>query len=320
MMPYLFKIGPFELRIYSLMIILALLLGIFMMRRRAKQLGKSPEAIENMVIIIFIFALLGARIYYVIFAWENYKDNIWEIFAIWHGGLAIHGGIIFGIIAAAVYSYYKKIGFLFMGDMIFPWVLIGQGLGRFGNFANGEAHGFPTITPPEIIFRFKPVFSEFWGKTLASLHLNGDPLTVSKIPEIIGDKYVYINFEGKDYLLKQYVPWGISFPEKFMPPAYMDFGTLPVHPTFFYEMILNFIGGAIMYYFWRQDKWLGTGAIMGMYLVFYGFIRGFVTFFRADDLMIGFLRAPHLISIVLIIAGSILILRGVGKERRLSLK
>lgn len=320
MMPYLFKIGPFELRIYSLMIILALLLGIFMMRRRAKKLGYSPELIENMVITVFVFGLLGARIYYVIFAWDNYKDNLWEIFAIWHGGLAIHGGIIFGIIAAAFYAKYKKLSILFMGDMIFPWLILGQGMGRLGNFANGEAHGVPTMTPPEIIFRLKPVFMDFWQQTLATLHLFPDPKTVSKIPEVIARTSNVINFEGKDYLLKEYVPWGISFPATYFPPAYQDFGSLPVHPTFFYEMILNFIAAGIMYYFWRKDKWISTGVIMGMYLVFYGIIRGFVTFFRADDLMIGFLRAPHLASIALIIAGSVLIVRGVKKERKLSLK
>lgn len=320
MMPYLFKIGSFELRIYSLMIILALLLGLFMIRRRAKALGYDPEKIENMVVLVFVCGLIGARIYYVIFAWDNYKNNLWEIFAIWHGGLAIHGGIIFGIMAAGIYAYYKKMSILFMGDMIFPWMLIGQGMGRLGNFTNGEAHGVPTLTPPEIIFRLKPAFNDFWSQTLSTLHLLPEPRTISKIADIIREKNVVINFEGKDYLLREFVPWGISFPAKFMPQAYIDFGTLPVHPTFFYEMILNFIGGAIMYYFWRQDKWISTGVIMGMYLAFYGLIRGFVTFFRADDLMIGFLRAPHLASIALIIAGSGLIIHGVMKTKKLKLK
>ena len=315
MMPSLFKIGFLDLRIYSLMIILALILTIFMTKRRVKQLKFNPESMENMVIIIFAFAIIGARIYYVIFAWDSYKDNLLDIFAIWKGGLAIHGGIICGLIAAAIYSHYKKVNLLFMGDVIFPWVLLGQGFGRIGNFANGEAHGFPTITPPEVIFSVKPSFNEFWNKVLSTMQLYPEPSTISQIPSLLKDNPVTVEFQGKAYLLHDYVPWGVSFPSKYLSAAYREFGSLPVHPTFFYEMILNFIGWGIMYYFWRKDKWISTGLIMVIYLVFYGVIRGFVTFFRADDLMLGGFRAPHIISLILIATGSVLIANGIKKHK-----
>ena len=105
------------------------------------------------------------------------------------------------------------------------------------------------------------------------------------------------------------MPWGISFTNKYMPAAYRDFGTLAVHPTFFYEMILNFTAAAIMYYFWRNSKNISTGLIFGIYLVSYGLIRGFVTMFRADDLMLGFIRAPHAASLAFICVGIYLIIR-----------
>lgn len=308
MMPYLFKIGNFELRIYSLMIIIGLLICIYMAGRKMVKMGYKKEYLENMIIVVFIAALIGARIYYVIFSWEYYKDNPLEIFAVWHGGLAIHGGVIMGFIAALIYSHYLKIKVMLFGDLVAPWLLFGQGLGRLGNFANGEAHGVPTITPPDIIFQFKPVFIDFWNTVLNTFNLSNTPESVSKLNEIV-KQGAEVTFQGKVYELKEYVPWGISFTDKYMPAAYRDFGTLAVHPTFFYEMILNFTAAAIMYYFWRNSRNISTGLIFGIYLVSYGLIRGFVTIFRADDLMLGFIRAPHAASLAFICAGIFLIIR-----------
>lgn len=308
MMPYLFKIGNFELRIYSLMIIIGLLLTLFITSKKMKKMGYKQEYLENMIIVVFIAALIGARIYYVIFSWEYYKDNPLEIFAVWHGGLAIHGGVIMGFIAALIYSHYLKIKVMLFGDLIAPWLLFGQGLGRLGNFANGEAHGVPTITPPDIIFQFKPVFIDFWNTVLNTFNLSNTPESVSKLNDIV-KQGAEVTFQGKVYELKEYVPWGISFTDKYMPAAYRDFGTLAVHPTFFYEMILNFTAAAIMYYFWRNSRNISTGLIFGIYLVSYGLIRGFVTMFRADDLMLGFIRAPHAASFAFICAGIFLIIR-----------
>lgn len=308
MMPYLFKIGNFELRIYSLMIIIGLLICIYMAGRKMVKMGYKKEYLENMIIVVFIAALIGARIYYVIFSWEYYKDNPLEIFAVWHGGLAIHGGVIMGFIAALIYSHYLKIKVMLFGDLIAPWLLFGQGLGRLGNFANGEAHGVPTITPPDIIFQFKPVFIDFWNTVLNTFNLSNTPESVSKLNDIV-KQGAEVTFQGKVYELKEYVPWGISFTDKYMPAAYRDFGTLTVHPTFFYEMILNFTAAAIMYYFWRNSRNISTGLIFGIYLVSYGLIRGFVTMFRADDLMLGFIRAPHAASLAFICAGIFLIIR-----------
>ena len=308
MMPYLFKIGNFELRIYSLMIIIGLLICIVMAGRKMVKMGYKKEYLENMIIVVFIAALIGARIYYVIFSWEYYKDNPLEIFAVWHGGLAIHGGVIMGFIAALIYSHYLKIKVMLFGDLIAPWLLFGQGLGRLGNFANGEAHGVPTITPPDIIFQFKPVFIDFWNTVLNTFNLSNTPESVSKLNDIV-KQGAEVTFQGKVYELKEYVPWGISFTDKYMPAAYRDFGTLAVHPTFFYEMILNFTAATIMYYFWRNSRNISTGLIFGIYLVSYGLIRGFVTMFRADDLMLGFIRAPHAASLAFICAGIFLIIR-----------
>ena len=308
MMPYLFKIGNFELRIYSLMIIIGLLLTLFITSKKMKKMGYKQEYLENMIIVVFIAALLGARIYYVIFNWEYYKSEPLEIFKVWHGGLAIHGGVILGFIASVIYGHYIKIKVMFFGDLIAPWLLFGQGLGRLGNFANGEAHGVPTIVPPDIIFRLKPIFTDFWATVLNTFNLSNNPESISKLNDIVKNG-AEVTFQGRVYELKEYVPWGISFTNKYMPAAYRDFGTLPVHPTFFYEMILNFTGAFIMFLFWRNDKNISTGLIFGIYLISYGLIRAFVTMFRADDLMLGVLRAPHVASLGFVAVGTFLVIR-----------
>lgn len=316
MMPYLLQIGSFELRYYSLMYIIGLLLSIYLAKRRAKQLGVKPEIMENIVILIFIFSIIGGRLYYVLFNWDYYAQDPLSALAIWNGGLAIHGGVIAGGISAIFIQRYYKLAPLFTLDIIAPLLLLSQGIGRFGNFANGEAHGVPTITPPEIIFRIKPVFTEFWATTLSTLKLDNTPESISSIAMMIKSSDIFINFSDKAYQLKEYVPWGISFPPTYMPPAYLEFGTLPVHPTFFYEMILNFIfAGLMLYFFWRKDKYIGSGIILGSYFISYGFIRGFITFFRADDLMWGVFRAPHIASIGFIIFGVLLIVRGYRKVK-----
>lgn len=308
MMPYLFEIGGFQVRVYSLMYILVLIITIFFLRRKAKKMGYNPQILENIAITLFITGLIGARAYYVILSWDFYKHNPLEIFAVWHGGLAIHGGIIGGFIGAILYAKYNKMKAFFIGDMIAPFLLVGQGIGRFGNFANGEAHGVPTITPPEIIFKIKPIFLDFWYSALYQLKIPNKPESLSLLQEkIAAGQQFAVNFQGKEYILKEYAPWGISFPATYMPHAYLDFGTLAVHPTFFYEMILNFIGAAVIFYFWRQDKYISSGLLFGLYLIFYAFIRSFVTMFRADDLMVGFMRAPHLAGLIFLFFGVVLI-------------
>jgi len=300
MFPVLFKIGFFELRVYSLMYIISLVIAIYAVKRKADVIGLAKEELENSVIIIFLASILGARAYYVALRWDYYNGDFFEMLAIWHGGLAIHGGIIGGIIACLIYCKRKGISPLMIGDAAVPWLLLGQGLGRIGNLANGEAHGVPTLVPPSIIFRMQDNFREFWNSALSQVGLNSSPYSVSNLADKLP---VDVNFEGKVYTLKEYFSWGMSFTDKYNAAAFQDFGTLPVHPTFVYEMVLNFLFFIPLYMLWRKDENIGRGQMVGLYLIFYGVIRAFVTFFRADDLMVGMFRAPHLISIVMVIAG-----------------
>ena len=135
------KIGNFTIAYYGICIAVGMLLGIAALCHRAKETGQKPDDYIDISIWTMIFAIVGARAYYVIFAWDLYKDDVLSIFNIRQGGLAIYGGIIAGIITLAVLSKIKKIRFLTLLDTCVIGLPIGQILGRWGNFFNREAFG-----------------------------------------------------------------------------------------------------------------------------------------------------------------------------------
>ena len=114
---------------------------------RVKSRGQNPDHLSNILIYGLISALVGARLYYVIFSFSNYVNNPAEIFAIWHGGLAIHGALIGGILSTAIYTKRHAINFWYWADLIIPSVILGQAIGRWGNYMNQEAFGSPTSLP-----------------------------------------------------------------------------------------------------------------------------------------------------------------------------
>lgn len=132
---------------YGIIIAFGFVLAAFYVCNRSKQFGLTSDSIVDLLIFALPIAIICARAYYVIFSWESYKDNILEIFAIWHGGLAIYGGIIGSIVTAYVFCSIKKINFGDLVDLGSLGILIGQIIGRWGNFVNAEAYGGPTNLP-----------------------------------------------------------------------------------------------------------------------------------------------------------------------------
>ena len=146
--PIAFSLFGLEVRWYGILIATGMMLGLLLTMKRA---NKSKKLVQDDIIDIFLWmlpaAILGARLYYVIFEWEYYAHNPSEILAIWHGGMAIHGGILAGILAAFIVCSAKKINFFEMADLIMPGLALGQAIGRWGNFFNQEAHGVETTLP-----------------------------------------------------------------------------------------------------------------------------------------------------------------------------
>lgn len=145
--PIIFEIGPFVLRWYGLLIATAVLLGATLSQYLAKRRKVNPDLLADLAIWLVIGAIPCARLYYVLFEWQEYAQRPGDIIAIWQGGIAIHGAIIGGIIATLIFARIKKISVWQLLDLVMPSLALGQAIGRWGNFFNSEAFGKPTNLP-----------------------------------------------------------------------------------------------------------------------------------------------------------------------------
>jgi len=132
---------------YGIIIALGVLLGIYLAVRHANKLGYNQEVIIDFSLLAIPLAIIGARLYYVIFSWEYYSKNPGDIIKIWEGGLAIYGAVIGGVISALIFARRRKINFWELCDIAAPSLILGQALGRWGNFFNQEAYGYAINNP-----------------------------------------------------------------------------------------------------------------------------------------------------------------------------
>lgn len=145
--PLLFQLGPFSLRWYGLLIALAVLLGLVLATRLGKLRGIDPALIADLLPILVLAAVVGARLYYVLFEWRQYQLNWLDALAVWRGGIAIHGALLGGTAAVILYARWRRLPFWNLLDVLLPSVALGQAIGRWGNFFNSEAFGLPTDLP-----------------------------------------------------------------------------------------------------------------------------------------------------------------------------
>lgn len=130
-----------DIAYYGIVIALAMAAGVGLILREAKKTGQDQDFYMDMLLLSIIVGIVGARVYYVVFSWDYYKENLWEIFNTRGGGLAIYGGILFGVATACLYSRKKGIHLGKMVDTACLGLVLGQILGRWGNFFNREAFG-----------------------------------------------------------------------------------------------------------------------------------------------------------------------------------
>ncbi|MCF8011831.1 MAG: prolipoprotein diacylglyceryl transferase [Clostridiales bacterium] len=181
--PVALEIGSITVRWYGITMASAFIMGTILAYYRAASNKIDPDHILNLITLIIPFSIIGARIYYVIFEWENYAGNFYEIIAIWHGGLAIHGGIIGGIAAGLIYTRIKQLPPLKIADILSPSLILGQAIGRWGNFINQEAHGGP------VSHTFINRFPEFIEK---QMYINGQYYHPTFLYESFWDLLVFI--------------------------------------------------------------------------------------------------------------------------------
>ncbi len=144
MNPIVINLFGIEIRWYSVLLLLAVIIGIFLLIQEGKKYEYSKDFLFNLSFWTVIFGFIGARLYYVVFNYKMYLDDPISILKVWEGGLAIHGGIIAGILTLILYCRRYNVRILKITDMASISLLLGQAIGRWGNFFNGEAHGGAT--------------------------------------------------------------------------------------------------------------------------------------------------------------------------------
>ncbi|MCX7822801.1 MAG: prolipoprotein diacylglyceryl transferase [Syntrophobacterales bacterium] len=156
--PELVRIGPFAVRWYGLMYLLGFMAAYLLIprQRKAQNLGLKGEMLQDLIFWLALGVIVGGRLGYILFyQYGNlyfYLTNPLEIIAVWHGGMSFHGGFIGSVLAGYRFSVKKNLSFVDLADCVMPVVPIGLGLGRIGNFINGELYGRPTDVPWAMVF------------------------------------------------------------------------------------------------------------------------------------------------------------------------
>ncbi len=241
-------LGFIQIYWYSLFIFFGILVGTFVILKECKRQNINEDFIVNLIFYTVIFGLIGARLYYVCFNLDYYLKYPLEILEIWNGGLAIHGGIIAGLLCIFIYCKKYNAKLLKLLDIIVVGLIIGQAIGRWGNFFNQEAYGAIT--------------------TLENLQKLG-------IPDFIIDG-MYIG------------------------GAYRQ-------PAFLYESIWC-LAGFIALLIVRHYRYLKTGQLTGVYLIWYSIGRFFIEGMRTDSLMLGSLKMAQIVSIAGIAIGVLMLI------------
>ena len=243
----LFSIFGIDVYTYGLLIAIGVVLGFVYATRETQKQGISQDDFLNMFLIGVPAAIVCARLYYVIFSWESYKDNLIDIFNIRGGGIAIYGGVIGAAASILIYCKVKNLNAKKVFDILAVGLLIGQTIGRWGNFVNGEAFGGHTD-----------------------------------------------------------LPWAMTIKQDGRLVAYS------VHPTFFYESVLNALGILVLCLYKRKQAF--DGEIFCGYMVWYGFSRMLIEGLRADSLYLGAFRVSQVLSALLVITGLIIIIKNRKKH------
>lgn len=142
-----FHIGSFSIAWYGVIMATAFLAGICYIMLRGKRFGLDSDRVIDVILVAVVGAIIGARAYYVIFSWDEYRNDLASIFRIWEGGIAIYGGLIGGVLVGLLMCRLRKVRMLPMLDLTVGGLIIGQAIGRWGNFVNIEAFGANTTLP-----------------------------------------------------------------------------------------------------------------------------------------------------------------------------
>jgi phosphatidylglycerol:prolipoprotein diacylglycerol transferase len=286
-----FDVFGYHIAFYGVVIGIGMLLGWLIAEWMAKRTGQSTEFYLDFALIAIIVSIIGARLYYVVFAWEEFSDNPLSVFNLRTGGLAIYGGIIAAVVTAIIYTRIKKYSFWLLVDTGCIGLMTGQIIGRWGNFFNREAFGKYTdslfamqLDRRDVSYVFKDTVSI---ERLQELYV-GKAAALNRILEI---RNHVVSVDGVEYI--------------------------QVHPTFLYESIWNLCLLVILILYTKHKKF--DGEIMLLYLAGYGLGRVWMEGLRTDQLFLW--GTPFAISQVL---SALIVVAALGmlvyKRRKITIK
>lgn len=270
----------FDIAYYGICIAFAMICGYLVAEFQAKRTGQNPEIYLDFAIIAIIISVICARLYYVIFYWENFADNPLSVFNLRTGGLAIYGGVIGGIATCAVFTKIKKQNFWLFADTACVGLLTGQIIGRWGNFFNREAFGSYSDGVFRMLIDVRNT-SRFFDPSTSEAALRsayeGKEVALERILEIRNNAIV---IDGATYI--------------------------SVHPTFFYESFLNLCLLIFILCITKKKKF--DGQLFLTYVGGYGIIRFFIEGIRSDQLFLwGTGIAVSQIVAVIMLAASVVL-------------
>jgi phosphatidylglycerol:prolipoprotein diacylglycerol transferase len=283
------QVFGFQIAYYGIVIACGMAFGYLVAEWQAKRTGQNKDLYLDFALYAILLSVIGARIYYVIFTWDEFKDNPIQIFNTRNGGLAIYGGVITAIVTALVYCRIKKVSFALLADTACLGLITGQIIGRWGNFFNREAFGKYTNNPFAMLLDLKDVSYDYTAPvTYLTQKYAGRPDALKRIMEI-RDNPVVIN--------------GITY--------------IQVHPTFLYESLWN-LGVLILLVIYSKHKKF-DGEIFLLYLVGYGLGRVWIEGLRTDQLFLWntpFAVSQLLSGLLVISAVTLIIIKRISARKR----
>ncbi len=282
------NIFGFRIAFYGIIIGFGMLIGWLLAQWMAKRTNQNPEIYLDFALIAIVAAVIGARLYYVIFAWDEFADNPLSILNTRTGGLAIYGGIIGAVLTAVIYTKVKKFPFWLLADTGCIGLVAGQVIGRWGNFFNREAFGNYNS-----------------GKNLSGLFaMQLDLRSVSDIYDksFVKDEVLRRMYAGKDEAYQRIMEIrnhlvtvnGVNY--------------IQVHPTFLYESLWNFCLLILLIFYTKHKKF--DGEVMLLYLIGYGLGRVWIEGLRTDQLFLWGtpIAVSQLLSALIVIVSAVFLI------------
>ncbi len=288
MYPELFKIPfiPLTVKSYGLMLVIGFLSAVSLIRRLSRDITPDPQLITSAALYSLIAGVIGARLFYVIHYFDNFRGNLLSVFAVWRGGLELLGGVVLTVTVIILYLRHHKLPVRRYLDILAIGLMMALALGRIGCFLRGCCYGRPTDLPWAVRFPYgsDAYYSQIYpdpqrNRPQPQLHLPSD----------------YFGYTGKDGLWYEGLkPYEALTPEQ---KQMVDNGPcrcLPVHPTQLYSSANALLCCLMLYLFWRRsqnavrsrkyEKFLvKPGSTFALMFILYGFTRFFLEFLRDDN-------------------------------------